>query len=403
MQGSFLKMVKIEDYDELNGVMNRKKYNEWYETIRDNNRAKAEEMFKYLSPDEVRSYTNQEFNFGDNIMNCSWKEWIYKPTKALFLAAIFNSYDILDLFFEIQVNFKQKDKSGDNIMHSLIFMCYNDREQKHQFISAYEYLVAMLPSETTKEILLMENQEGLRPLELAISLSCVEFFSVIFETKPLYKAVVHECGVQEFSWYDITEYESVGPEARSEYSPMRFITELEEDVFEDPDAEKMLESPVIKQWFDKKLQMNIPFLLVWCILRISHIVMFYISISAGGSEIPRSMNMSQTETNATTGNQETTYTQVSQTTSCPTYIYYSVESTVFQLSPVYLIAYGCLIVIFDVLEMILAIAKSRKSGPRVRPAREKRRISSDTFYRYFRTLKSLKSFGLTLFSLLSIF
>ena len=376
-----MKMVKISNYNESNGVMNQQKYNEWYEIIKENNRPETEKMFRDLSLNEVRTYTDQEFNFGDNALNSSWKEWLYKPTKALFLAAIFNSYDILEFFFQIQVDFKQKDKSGDNIVHSLIFMCYNDREQKHQCISAYEYLVEMLPSETTKEILLMENREGFRPLELAISLSCVEFFSVIFETKPLYKAVVHESGVQEFSWYDITEYETVGPEARSEYSPMRFITELEEHIFEDPDAEKVLDSPVIKQWFDKKLQVNIPFLLVWCFLRISHIVMFYISISAGGSEIPRSMNENQTETNATTGNQETTYT-----TSCPTYIYYSVESTVFQVSSVYLIAYGCLIVIFDVFEMIIAIKKSKRSGSGIRPKRKRRFISNDTFYRYFRIL-----------------
>ena len=378
-----MKMVKIADYDELNAVTSLEKYDEWYETIRHNNRSKAEEIFKYLSSDEVKIYINKEFNFGDNILNSSLKEWIYKPSKALFLAAIFNSYDILDFFFEIQVDIKQKDKSGDNIAHSLILMCYNDRHQKHQCIGAYEYLVTMLLSETTKEILLMENHDGLRPLELAISLSCVEFFSVIFETKPLYKAVVHECGVQEFSWYDITEYESAEPETRNEYSPMRFIAELEEHIFEDPDAEKILESPFVKQWFHKKLQVNIPFLLVWCVLRISHIVMFYISISAGGSEIPRPMNRSQTETNATMGDQETTYTQVSQTTSCPTYIYYSVESPVFRVSSMHLIAYGCLIVIFDVFEMVITIRKSGKFGSQVRPRRKKRLISSDTFYRYF--------------------
>ena len=180
-----MKMVKIAEYDELNGVMNLEKYNEWYETIRHNNRSKAEEMFKYLSSDEVKTYTNQEFNFGDNVLNSSLKEWIYKPSKALFLAAIFNSYDILDFFFEIQVDFKQKDKSGDNIVHSLIFMCYNDRHQKQQCIGAYEYLVAMLPSETTKEILLMENQDGFRPLELAILVSAALNSSVLSLTPSL--------------------------------------------------------------------------------------------------------------------------------------------------------------------------------------------------------------------------
>ena len=133
----------------------------------------------------------------------------------------------------------------------------------------------------------MENEGGLRALELSIHLSNIEFFNVIFETECAYKTKVEKVGVHEFCWYDITEHESIGDNTRVDCSPIRLITELEERVFEDSNTGKSLRSQVFQQWFNNKLKANIPFLVLWCLLRVIHVVMFYISISVGGTEFPR--------------------------------------------------------------------------------------------------------------------
>lgn len=358
------------------------KYEEWYQAICNDDRCAAAEIFETLSPEKQVIYANIEFSLEKKNFPFVSKQWLYVPRRALFLAAIYNSYDILNFLNEKLTDFTQQDSSGDNVIHSLIYICYDDSKQQHDCIEAFKYLTNLLPSDKVRKLLITENKYGLRPLELAIYLSCIQFFNVIFETESLYKTRVERIGVQEYSWYDITDYETeTTEESRIASSPMRFMTGLDESVVEDGFAEESLQLPTIKQWYTCKLKANIPFLILWCLIRVCHIVMFYISISAGGTELAREMNVSESTLQNDTGEYEATYTVESQTTGCSSYIYYSLDSVMFSISSKYLIVYGCLIVIYDVAELITNAICYPRVKWRNHPTKSKRPISNNLFYR----------------------
>lgn len=366
-------------------------YSEWYRKIRMDKSEEAEALLVDVSPPVRDLLVNGDFRFEvDSVEKYASNQWVYRPTKALFLAAIHNSFEILKLFHKHGANFSQVDSSGDNIVHSLILMSF-DETQKERCILAYKFIIQLVPRQITEKILLMENKDGLRPLELAMQLSSVSFFEEIMDTEPVYKAKVMKMGVQNVCLYDITEYETLEPTSRAAVSPMSFLTHLDENIFDDATVETNMQTSILKTWANNKIKANVPFLVLWCSLRIFHVAMFYISISAGHAELARTSNVSETKT-YDNGTQSTTYEQTSDTTNCATYIYYSTSTTIFELSSILLIAFGAVIVLYDLAECFWFVCvHNRQKWKRLERKIQRRRILNYKFYRqvYFSTSASV--------------
>lgn len=77
----------------------------------------------------------------------------------------------------------QSYSQGNNIIHVLVGMSLLHPEKEEFLVSTYKYLQTLLDKSVFTELLKMENDQGLRPIEHAANVAAFCMFNAIMKTE----------------------------------------------------------------------------------------------------------------------------------------------------------------------------------------------------------------------------
>ena len=134
-----------------------------------------------------------------------------------------------------------KDWNHGNVFHCVVAFAFLYPDKEPVMCSVCDYLNSELDRKTMMTLLMAENSGGVRPLEMAAQLGVFGIFRSIFETGDIYLVKVETYGLFNYKMYDITECESITIDNRFYKSPLNFITHMDRENLEDPNARALFE------------------------------------------------------------------------------------------------------------------------------------------------------------------
>lgn len=196
----------------------------------------------------------------------------YCPEKAWMLAAIYNSRDVMKVMLEHGTDPCQKTSNGNSVLHVLVaFASTLSEEMEKKLIYTAKYIKTLVGEISFRNLLLGENDDDLRPLELAAHLGAIWFFLFIFETHEVYLMREDDYVLYKVQYFDITEYVT-GP--RYMQSPAYAMAHLDEDKLAFSSVKKVFLNNPMKAWFNAILYANAPYIIVWAMVRCLFIALF---------------------------------------------------------------------------------------------------------------------------------
>ncbi len=219
---------------------------------------------------EKRSLWNKWKNYG---------KYLDQPRPILHEAIIVESRACLEVLLESGFDILTQDANGWNFLHQLIAISHHNQSFENIALSIWRKCRRILGPEQLEEVLKQEDLEGLRPVELALHLDCIILFDEIMNTPGIYLAEKVQIGSWEHVSYDITEYEAFGCcTSRWSKSLPTIAYHVDTKVLRNETHVRILKHGIIGHWVRKKLQINLPFLLIWFVLRFGVFVAFYVVI-----------------------------------------------------------------------------------------------------------------------------
>ncbi len=202
------------------------------------------------------------------------KECLLQDPPLLF-QALLRGEEIFKNLLKAGANLYVSDQQGWNIVHFLVTVSYCVPDMEGQCLETYDQLKVGLQQEDLNILLKMEDFEGLRPLEFAIHLGCVQMFDAIFNTEGLYLVRKDIRGFFCVKEYDITEYESLRCDNRRHKSPLLLLTSVDRKILRDQRSVDILTKGAVRTWTNAKLVCNAPFIVLWGALRLICMLCFY--------------------------------------------------------------------------------------------------------------------------------
>ena len=196
----------------------------------------------------------------------------YIPDKAWCMAAVFNSRKVLQVMREFDVPINQVNHHGNTFLHSVIaYAATHSEDMESNFVRNVAFMKSLLTEDEFKTVLLTENHDGLRPLELAAHLGTFIIFKFLFECEGVYMAKTLDLGFYVVQYFDITEYVEGERLFKSPAYTMMYLDNSKLGRKSTRDA--FLEDPMAT-WFNYINYSNMPALLIWAFLRILFIISF---------------------------------------------------------------------------------------------------------------------------------
>jgi hypothetical protein len=139
-----------------------------------------------------------------------------------------------------------------NWVHAIIESATESPELEEEMVEVYKMLMQTTPQDGRRGLLLMENEFGFRPIELASKCAMFRIVKAILETNGVYMEVTGSCGLQTYVKYRFPEYEPGSPRKRYIRSPLLFMTSLKSCNQASLRASKILQMRVMKEWLECK-------------------------------------------------------------------------------------------------------------------------------------------------------
>ena len=189
-------------------------------------------------------------------------------TLPVALAAVKGASKALKVLLLQNPRQDQVDHAGNNAIHSIIQYANQYPEQEKSMIEMYELIVSLLPRENLKEMLHQENSAGLRAIEFAAQHGKGSFVLAIMNTTDVYLLKKETHGLLTYKWYDIDDYESLESGSRNHYSPLLLMSYIDEAAARQASFDEFMDFSAIQSWFNKKIYLNLPIIIMWCMVRI---------------------------------------------------------------------------------------------------------------------------------------
>ena len=162
-------------------------YQNWYDAIADDDRDRVQEILAETDNFEKYRLLNGWFVYdtipGLNTKICD----AYMPFKAfempLVLAVVGGSENVLRYFIDIDCSVLQEDIGGNNVVHAMILSAENVREMTAVYLRMFHTIMDQLSLQNRTALLMQENRDGLRPVELAGALAQFHFMQAILDTE----------------------------------------------------------------------------------------------------------------------------------------------------------------------------------------------------------------------------
>ena len=256
-----------------------------WDLIRENN---CEELFKCINAldvNEKEEILNGKFvditeKVGKKELFLSFfitkKENLNQESRPLFQAIMFGSFDCVCTLINSGADILQQERHGWNVIHYLIVVSFCSLDYEPKAVKIYKQLLKNLQRYQIRSLLLMEDKEGFRPLELAVHAGCLGLAKAILNTEGVYLIKLERRGLEEKAWYDVTDYESPFTcKSRRSKNPLNFLTQLDRKVLKNPKALYELRHGILRQWAEVKFYSNMLPIMLWFLQRTICFVAFY--------------------------------------------------------------------------------------------------------------------------------
>ena len=250
-----------------------KRYSDWYDAIRYDDVIKATSILDTATPAEKHRLLNGVFTY-ETLGSIPAQHKRMDLSRPLLLAATFGSLGVLGLMLRTGANPETTEDSGCNLIHALgVVMAYSKNDK---MIKSYRFLVQNLKPEVLKRLLLGESTLGLRPVEFAAQQGCFELMLEILNTDDIYVIRRDNVGVTQYVWCDVTEYENEAPAGRRHLSMLNFLENMDIGTLGCGVSKSMMRRGVMASWMTSKQAAYKPFFFLWAIIRVIHIVGYFV-------------------------------------------------------------------------------------------------------------------------------
>ena len=160
-----------------------------------------------------------------------------------------------------------QNTQGKNCVHIMITLALLKPETEDYMMNVYSLIQDHAPADVIKTVLFQEDENGIRPLELASNYATCGLFQSIFTTRGVYltKEVTRNLCTKQY--IDITDYESVDGE-RYWKSPMIFFSMLDKRAVHSKHIDSLFNSECFNEWVTKRYRKLISFILLWLLLKL---------------------------------------------------------------------------------------------------------------------------------------
>ena len=201
----------------------------------------------------------------------------YSPDTPWCLAAVCDSRNVMQVLLEYGADVLQVNYSGNNLLHVLAALSSTGNEStEEEIVATAKYIRHILETEVYEKLLLTENSDGLRPLELASHLGSFALFMFYFCTLDVYITREEEYTLYKIQYFEITEYITG---VRHYQSPLNGMLHVEEGRISSKSVEDMYQNDPMRGWLDATYFVNIPIIVLWAVFRVTYIVLFLASAS----------------------------------------------------------------------------------------------------------------------------
>ena len=196
----------------------------------------------------------------------------YSPDTPWCLAAMLNSRKAMKVLMEYGADCLQSTSHGNNMLHVLVaFASTGGDDGEELAITTTVYIKDLVGDDVYCQLLQAENNDGLKPLELASHLGAFGLFLYLFETPGVYITREEDHILYKLQYFDISEYVT-GP--RYLKSPLYGFKFAEEHKIASKYARDAFLKDPICNWISVIERVNMPYIIMWCVLRIVYVMVF---------------------------------------------------------------------------------------------------------------------------------
>ncbi len=312
--------------------------------------------------------------------------------NAWCLTGAFRSHDVMSLFIQHGVDILQQDIKGNNIIHCIVFMAFLD-DAEQDYLVTLEFLFQLLQgdpkSKCVMDLLMTENMDSLRPLEVAANLGCFKLFWYIFEHPGVYLKREEPQGMYTVQWFDVSEYELYGQNTRIYQSPITALGYVDFDLLDKDSTKAIFQSDLIKSWFVAKNAANTPFTILWLSIRIMYMLAFIMMDTSIGSMISvKHMETSYQNASLSRISQNISMHQ-NMTNTCGNMNNMTKNNETMLAIMVYLAIHSFLIITFDIIEASLTLHFRQHTIMLYTPRHRKTLVVYYGFYRVMQVILSV--------------
>ena len=272
----------------------------------------------------------------------------YLPDDAWCLAVVYNARNVLQVLREFNFPVTHVNAYRNTFLHCLIAQAsIEDEEQEERFLSTIKFMKSLISSEEYNKLLLLENRDGLRPLELASHLGTFALFQFLFDTDCIYKIRTRSCSMFSVQYFDITEYVTG---KRYLKSPVMSMMLLDRRKINHTSLEAAFRSDPIKTWLTAVKYSNIPYVVIMALFRFMYIASFFLSLF----ETKRTVIRSRANTN-----RQMPFVNGSATYS-DNYSIHDTDNTLLMVVLGYNVIYSISVLFFDMIYSLVCLAKYRQ-------------------------------------------
>ena len=236
----------------------------------------AEELQEFLSniSSETEQYhlVNGIFEEDDEIKK--WSSPEHKKFAVITpLAMVMSCASIsgMECLLQHGANVSSQDPYGHNPVHLIVCFSFVKPQLNHIWMAMFQRLVACVPATIVKQMLLIENKQGLRPVEFAVQQGTLPIALCIWNLPAIYLHSSKSLAGRQFRIYDVTEYESGD---RIDKSPVLALTKFDEQQLRNPFCNTLFQHSWIHALLQVKAKTNYIFLLICFLSRLMYFASF---------------------------------------------------------------------------------------------------------------------------------
>ena len=224
-------------------------YNPWFEAICLDDVVAALEIIRNAEEPEKRRLLDGYFRYDETVYKTSTRMLITRP---IILAMVHGARRVLDAMLENGCDPTVTETDGNNVIHGLVMATALFPDKANFMTELYIYLRQKGETKVLEQLLMSENEVGLRPLEYAAQQGTFRLLLEIHNTDVIYVKKRVKGDVIENIWCDVTDYETRGPLSRQHLSPMYFISNMDVNKLGCDVTVNMMTSGVIQTWMTTK-------------------------------------------------------------------------------------------------------------------------------------------------------